>query len=320
MERTESTHSIANISEAIRSHLHRDSLTSLGGRLNWASRTNSPLKNSNFESISSAVVHLFQKKKLQENELASLQENIRCLKESEAGPLIYDFYKDKLIKKGMVILREVIKLDTGAELLSHLGDQWDYFYREILPVLQAILYPIKTKSLTIRDVTLLEFRDTVLMKLPVADAIEHLEAGQSVSPALQQMLLVLAGVREWPCSNNSILLEKLVARVTSPYLGMLGVYNGGTEPDIRSNFKPPKFFPLIASEPTFEITSESDEETTQCDKKPDGRRSRREQLSPLVLNGRINHKRNSGLLHHPLLAAVKEQDRGSVRRYSIATS
>ena len=31
----------------------------------------------------------------------------------------------------------------GFSLLSKLGDQWDYFYSEIMPVLHSLLYPIK---------------------------------------------------------------------------------------------------------------------------------------------------------------------------------
>lgn len=54
------------------------------------------------------------------------------------------------------------------------------------------------------------------------------------------MLLVLHGVHEFPCTSNSVELEKLVARVTSPHLGVMGLYYGGSEPDIRSNFKAPE--------------------------------------------------------------------------------
>ena len=43
-------------------------------------------------SITRAVVQLFQKKKLEENELHSIQENVRHLNK-ECGPLIYDYYK-----------------------------------------------------------------------------------------------------------------------------------------------------------------------------------------------------------------------------------
>lgn len=62
--------------------------------------------------------------------------------------------------------------------------------------------------------------------------------------------------------------------------------------------------------------SESEEEATSTD----NLRLKRHSLSPLATTHRLNHKRGSGLLHHPLLAAVKEQDRSQIRRYSIATT
>ncbi|XP_045197874.2 proline-rich protein 5-like isoform X2 [Mercenaria mercenaria] len=311
--RTLKRHSISNISDAIRNHIHRDSFAGLGRHLFSSSRANDfPLTNADFKSVSAAVVHLFQKKKLQENELSTLQESIRNLMTTEAAPLIYDYYKDKLIRKGMVILRENIKHETGMSLLTKLGEEWNYFYGEILPVLQALLYPVKTKTLTVREVALLEFRNTVLLKLPVKDALQEFSQSDPKSPATQQMLLVLHGVHEYPYTDNSIELEKLVARIISPHLGIMGLYCGGSEPEIKSNFKPTPRLPI----PVIQIsddTTESDDEITQVDP-----RLKRAGLSPQAL--RLQHKRSSGLLYHPLLAAVREQDRGQMRRYSIATS
>ncbi|KAL4233125.1 Proline rich 5 like [Mactra antiquata] len=314
--RTLKRHSISNISDVIRNHVHRDSLSHIGRSI-FSSRNSLPLKNADFESISAAVVHLFQKKKLQENELPTLQESVRNLMTTDAGPLVYDYYKDKLMKKGMVILREKIKQETGVSLLDKLGEQWEYLYTEILPTLQALLYPVKTKHLTVRQVTLLEFRNTVVLKLPVKDAIKGLKEGETVPSSILQMLLVLHGLNETPCTDNSLELEKLVAKVSSPCLGRLGLYNGGSEPEIRSNFVAPakKSIPVIHVADDFESDDELGTFT------PDFK-SRRHQLSPLVHSHghHSHHKRPSGLLHHPLLEAVKEQDRGQIRRYSIATS
>ena len=69
------------------------------------------------------------------------------------------------------------------------------------------------------------------------EALHNLSDNEPVCPAIQQMLLVLQGVHESPCTDRYIQLERMVARVTSPYLGMLGLYNGGSQPDIRSNYK-----------------------------------------------------------------------------------
>lgn len=315
--RTLKRHSISNISDVIRNHMHRGSISSLGRGIPPYAGADFPMKNADFASVSAAVVHLFQKKKLQENELTTLQDAVRNLVSTDAGPLIYDYYKDKLMKKGMVILREKIKSETGQALLSSLGEQWDYFYREILPMLQAILHPVKTNNHTIRQVTLLEFRNTVLLKLPVKEALKEV---QVIPPAIHQMLLVLTNIHESPCTENSIQLEKMVARVISPHLGVLGLYVGGSEPEIRSSFKFPKQEPSKYPVPLIQVTVTDDLADSDDDMLAFEHRTKRHHISPLVQSQRNMHKRSSGILPHPLLAAVKEHDRGQIRRYSIATS
>ena len=57
------------------------------------------------------------------------------------------------------------------------------------------------------------------------------------------MLLILQGIHDRPVTENTMLLERLVAKVISPYLGMLGLYDGGTEPEVRSNYKIPSRLP-----------------------------------------------------------------------------
>ncbi|XP_060579633.1 proline-rich protein 5-like [Ruditapes philippinarum] len=304
--RTLKRHSISNISEAIRSHIHRDSLGGLGRHLFSPGKSSEiPLKNAEFASVAGAIVQLFQRTKLQENELTILQEAVRNITRSD-GPSIYDYYKDRLIKKGMILIREKIKHESAHSLLAHLGEEWNYFYREILPVLQALLYPAQTKSLTIRHIALLEFRDTVLLKLPVKDALSKLTNSEPVPPPIRQMLLVLHGVHEFPCTDNAIELEKLLARVTSPHLGIMGLYSGGSEPDIRSNYKPPE-------KKISDDTMDADDEIMI-----DDLRSTMATVSPM--GNRLNQKRSSGILHNPMLASVKEHGRGQRRRYSIATT
>lgn len=302
-------HSFANISEAWRGHTNREATT---GRLSLAfgpGLGKIPERNTYFESVQLAVVQLFQKKKLQENELHNLQENIRHLNK-ECGPLMYDYYKDKLMKKGMVILREAVKREKGKNLLVHLGEQWDFFYQEILPTLQAVLYPVKTNNFTIKQITLLEFRNTVLLKLPIATALDSLADNDPVPPSIQQMLLVLQSVHETPSTDLSVQLEKLVARVVTPYLGLLGVYNGNPEPEIRSNFKlPPQIYVLEASSSSKSL---SDEDLTA----PIDIRTKRHKLSPLVLGQKLSPKHSS--IHNHFLSTVKEQD--AIRRHSIDTT
>ena len=125
----------------------------------------------------------------------------------------------------MIVLREAIKEKKGNELLERLGEVWTSFYKSILPMLLAIFYPIQEQGTTIRSVTLVGFRDMVLLKTKVADA---LEPGSKPSPEIKQMLLVLASVNECsppaPPSDNYLRLEQLVACVVSPYLGTSGLH------------------------------------------------------------------------------------------------
>ena len=81
------------------------------------------------------------------------------------------------------------------------------------------------------------------------DALKSLKEDEVVSPATQQMLLVLQSVHERPCSDKYLELESMVVRVTRPYLGMLGVYDGGSEPEIRSNFRRPPKLAVIGTCP-----------------------------------------------------------------------
>lgn len=318
METKTDSHSISNISDIIRNHIHRDSLPGLG-RYRFPFRNGeSSHKNGDLESVSAVVIHLFQGKKLQENELASLQERVRNLITTDARHLLYDYYKDQLMKKGMVILREKIKHETGSTLLIQLGEQWAYFYREILPTLQAIMYPIHAKPHSIRQVTLLEFRNTVLLKLPVTEALESLRDHDIVSPSIQQMLLVLHSVHEVSCTTNYIKLEKMVARVTSPYLGLLGLYTGGTEPEIASNFKVPNR--MTQSKLCKKDNSGSDEDMTLMDLTMKQDHFDILTQSSATRNQKIHQRGNSALINHPLLTAVQEHDRTQKRRYSIATT
>ena len=119
----------------------------------------------------------------------------------------------------MIVLREDIKEKKGTELLERLGEAWSSFYKSILPMLLAIFYPIE-QNRSVRTVTLLGFRDMVLLKTKIADA---LQPGSKASPDIKQMLLVLASVRETPPSENYLRLEQLVSRVVTPYLGTNGL-------------------------------------------------------------------------------------------------
>nr|QTW43735.1 proline-rich protein 5-like protein [Callistoctopus minor] len=58
--------------------------------------------------IQDAVLHIFQRRPLPYS-FYTLQSNLRRLIRTDTGPIIYDYFKDQLLKKGMVILRESMK-------------------------------------------------------------------------------------------------------------------------------------------------------------------------------------------------------------------
>jgi hypothetical protein len=118
--------------------------------------------------------------------------------------------------KGMIILREPVKEETGHELLQNLAKLWEHFFSNILPLLQAIFYPIETLNCSVRSLTLISFRDIVVLKTKLEDAL--MEKDVFVPPRIQQMLLVLQSIRSNPPSENFIKLESIVALVVSPYL------------------------------------------------------------------------------------------------------
>ena len=102
---------------------------------------------------------------------------------------MYEWYQESILKRGMIILREDIKERSGRSLLNRLSDIWIRFYGTILPMLQAVFYTIATHGLTIRQLTLLHFRDVVVLKTKVDEAV--CSDPRCVSQALRQMFLVL---------------------------------------------------------------------------------------------------------------------------------
>lgn len=71
-------------------------------------------------------------------------------------------------------------------MLEKLAETWTQFFTHILPTLEAIFVPTQ---IAIRSVTLLSFRDHVLLKTPISDALDSLQG--EAPPRIKQMLLVL---------------------------------------------------------------------------------------------------------------------------------
>uniref|UniRef100_A0A8C6WEL2 Si:ch211-147k10.5 n=1 Tax=Neogobius melanostomus TaxID=47308 RepID=A0A8C6WEL2_9GOBI len=169
-----------------------------------------------WNSVQSAVMKVFQGGDLQPNELYSLNESIRCLLKTEMGSFITDYFQNQLLTRGLSEVLDQIQLMPGEEQLDALSVVWERFFTETLPTLQAIFYPVQGQELSVRQMSLLAFRDLVLLKLHLEDT---LGTAASVPPAFTQMLLVLQGIHEPGASTQEYFeLERLVEIVVSPYL------------------------------------------------------------------------------------------------------
>ncbi|KAH0516647.1 Proline-rich protein 5-like [Microtus ochrogaster] len=211
--------------------------------------------NSAWNSVQTAVINVFKGGGLQSNELYALNENIRRLLKSELGSFISDYFQNQLLAKGLSFVEEKIKQCEGKyEALVHgavtqplmfaqlrfccpkaaagsqgvsdslievLAEVWDHFFTETLPTLQAIFYPVQGQELTIRQISLLGFRDLVLLKVKLGDSL--LLAQSKLPSSVIQMLLILQSVHEPTGPSEGYLqLEELVKQVVSPFLGISG--------------------------------------------------------------------------------------------------
>uniref|UniRef100_A0A2K5C5N8 Proline rich 5 like n=1 Tax=Aotus nancymaae TaxID=37293 RepID=A0A2K5C5N8_AOTNA len=142
-----------------------------------------------WNSVQTAVINVFKGGGLQSNELYALNENIRRLLKSELGSFITDYFQNQLLAKGLFFVEEKIKLCEGENRIEVLAEVWDHFFTETLPTLQAIFYPVQGQELTIRQISLLGFRDLVLLKVKLGDLL--LLAQSKLPSSIVQMLLIL---------------------------------------------------------------------------------------------------------------------------------
>ncbi|XP_067906945.1 proline-rich protein 5-like isoform X3 [Heterodontus francisci] len=99
--------------------------------------------NATWNSIQNAVIAVFQRKGLPDNELYNLNEGVRQLLKTELGSFFTEYLQNQLLTKGMVILRDKIRFYEGQKLLDTVAEIWDFFFCDILPMLQAIFYPVQ---------------------------------------------------------------------------------------------------------------------------------------------------------------------------------
>lgn len=170
--------------------------------------------------------------------------------------------QNQLLTKGMVILRDKIRfyegttdlmqslerhhgvselrisqlcfctcvINVGQKLLDSLAETWDFFFCDVLSMLQAIFHPVQVhnhqKSLlvfvfaaqrmnfkhfcyslcpspcvqgkepSVRQLALLHFRNTIVLSVKLEDALSRPRA--RVPPSVTQMLLILqVGLQAW---------------------------------------------------------------------------------------------------------------------------
>ncbi|XP_066043957.1 proline-rich protein 5-like isoform X2 [Chamaea fasciata] len=175
--------------------------------------------NSAWNSVQTAVINVFKGGGLQNNELYTLNENIRRLLKSELGSFITDYFQNQLLAKGLLFMEEKVKLCEGEDRIDVLSEIWDHYFTETLPTLQAIFYPVQGQELTIRQIALLGFRDLVLLKLKLEEILPLVQT--RVPASIVQMLLILQSVHE-PTgpTEGYVQLEELVKQVVSPFLGL----------------------------------------------------------------------------------------------------
>ncbi|XP_068801621.1 proline-rich protein 5-like isoform X3 [Struthio camelus] len=100
--------------------------------------------NSAWNSVQTAVINVFKGGGLQNNELYTLNENIRRLLKSELGSFITDYFQNQLLAKGLLFIEEKVKLCEGEDRIDILSEIWDHYFTETLPTLQAIFYPVQS--------------------------------------------------------------------------------------------------------------------------------------------------------------------------------
>ncbi|KAI2665677.1 Proline-rich protein 5 [Labeo rohita] len=215
-------HRLKLMSSPSLSDLGRSERSALDDRNNQQHRAGT---NATWNSIHNAVIAVFQRRDLGENELYVLNEGVRQLLKTELGSFFTEYLQNQLLTKGMVILRDKIRFYEGQKLLDSLAETWDYFFCDVLSTLQAIFYPVQGKEPSVRQLALLHFRNIITLNIKLDDALTRPRA--RVPPSIIQMLLILQGVHESKgVTNDYLKLECLVQKVVSPYLGTHGLFSG----------------------------------------------------------------------------------------------
>lgn len=177
-----------------------------------------------WKSVEQGALNIFHGKKLPNSEFVKIFETIRSISLTEVGVtfILQSNYEEKILKRGMQTLRDEIKEKPGHAFLEKLGELWTNFYTNILPILQSLFYSLPTQGMNVKQMTLLSFRDIVLLQLKVDEALSADDFGTVPKSIKQMFCVLLQAVRD--NSDNYLKLEALTSRVINPLLGTKGLY------------------------------------------------------------------------------------------------
>nr|CAD7402833.1 unnamed protein product [Timema cristinae] len=130
---------------------------------------------------------------LSAGQLTALHNDVHVLLRSQAGTFIFEYYQNTLLPDASEILFEHALSSSPRHFPDTLAAIWTHFYCHTLPALEAIFVSVKNHKLSIRQASLVAFRDCVIMKLEskLTPELEDQYLKKKVSPAVRQMFLVL---------------------------------------------------------------------------------------------------------------------------------
>ncbi|XP_061618134.1 proline-rich protein 5-like isoform X6 [Phyllopteryx taeniolatus] len=208
--------------------------------------------NATWNSIHNAVISVFQRKDLGENELFTLNEGVRHLLKTELGSFFTEYLQKQLLTKGMVILRDKIRFYEGQKLLDSLADTWDFFFCDVLSMVQAIFCPVQGKEPSVRQLALLHFRNIITLNLKLEEALSRPRA--RVPPSIIQMLLILQGVHESKgVTDDYLRLECLIQK----RLQRSGLSKWGNAPAVKNPVVRSKSYNVPVLSPVVEYDVDS---------------------------------------------------------------
>lgn len=141
-----------------------------------------------WQNVTGAVTALFQRKNLAKLELNSLTEKVKLVKTDIGNSELCKRFHEEILVKGMIILRD-IKVNSGVQLFEKLASTWTHFFYTVLPLVQAIFVNLQpADGNSVRDLSLIAFRDTVVLKTKLEEAFQM---GLPPPAHVIQMLLIL---------------------------------------------------------------------------------------------------------------------------------